>query len=93
MVTVAEPSGIAQMEVFLALVHHWPSWLWVSLVSEFGGAIEQHDAVAEQAPALLGVAAHHGGEVARLTGGFGTGVSVLAHQDHSRSARRGGRGY
>src|SRR5687768_17239928 len=49
--------------------------------------VEQHDAVAQQAPALLGVAAHHGGEVTRLAGGVGAGLRVVAHGGSIRSDR------
>jgi hypothetical protein len=43
--------------------------------------VEQDDAVAEQAPALLGVAAHDGGEVTRVAGGCGARGYVVAHRD------------
>src|SRR3954447_21736434 len=46
--------------------------------------VEEDDAVAQQAPALLGVAADRGGEVARVTGGLGTGGYVVAHRHHFR---------
>ncbi len=48
--------------------------------------VEEDDAVAQQAPTLLGVAADHGGEVTGLAGGVGAGRYVVAHRDHIRSA-------
>jgi hypothetical protein len=51
--------------------------------------VEQDDAVAEQPPALLGVAADDDRQVAYVAGGVGAGGSVVAHRDHSRSVRRG----
>src|SRR3954447_2154905 len=41
--------------------------------------VEEDHAVAQQAPALLGVAADHGGEVTRLAGGLGAGRYVGTH--------------
>jgi hypothetical protein len=49
--------------------------------------VEQDDAVAQQSPALLGVTAHHGGEVTGLAGGVGAALRVVAHRCHIRSVR------
>src|SRR3954463_12303188 len=54
--------------------------------------VEEDDAVAQQAPALLGVSADHGREVARVTGGLGTGGYVVAHRHHFRIETRFGTG-
>src|SRR5215218_5260392 len=43
--------------------------------------VEQDDAVAQQPPALLGVAADHDGEIAGVAVGVGTRSPVLAHGD------------
>jgi hypothetical protein len=51
--------------------------------------VEQDDAIAEEAPALLGVAADHSSEVTSLTRGVGAGWYVVAHaHSHPFGARR-----
>jgi hypothetical protein len=44
--------------------------------------VEEDDAVAQQAPPLLGVTADHRGQVTGLAGGFGAGIYVVTHRDH-----------
>jgi hypothetical protein len=44
--------------------------------------VEEHDAVAQESPALFGVAADHRGEVAGLAGGVGARSYVVAHRNH-----------
>jgi hypothetical protein len=51
--------------------------------------VEQDDAVAQQAPALLGVAADDGREVARLARGVGAGRYVVTHGGSIRSVPTG----
>jgi hypothetical protein len=54
--------------------------------------VEQDDAVAQQAPALLGVAADHSREITCVAAGIGTGQYVVAHRHHIRFDPAGGSG-
>ena len=72
----------------------WWSGTALAVGEQLAVVVEEDDAVAQQAPALLGVAADHGGEVTGLAGGVGAGSYVVAHRDHIRSvSRRGARSY
>jgi hypothetical protein len=59
---------------------------------QFAVVVEEDHAVAEEAPTLLGVAAHHGSEVTGLAGGLGAGRYVVAHGGPLRWGRTSGCG-